>query len=98
MEINDDVVITGNVTVVGKVTATTVLSEQDIIAGRDYRFDGQDGKLIDNDSNARLTDVSAATLTLAGTIPTIPNATDLASAISSLNALLTHIRAAGTIA
>lgn len=97
MEINEDVVIVGKLTVAGPLEATSVKSNQDLIMGRDLLVDGQEGKLIDNDSNARLTGVSASTLQLGGTSPSIPNATSESDAVTKLNLLLNLLRSSGLI-
>jgi hypothetical protein len=97
MDINEDVVINGTLTVNGDIVGGSVKSNADLIMGRDLLIDGQDGKLIDNDSNARLTGVTATTLQLQGNAPTISDATTPADAVTKLNLLLTFLRSSGTI-
>jgi len=97
MDINEDVVINGNVTISGSLVATSLLTNEDVVCGRNYRFDQQEGILIDNDSNARFSGVSTANLALCGVTPSIPDATTPADAVTKLNQLLELLRLAGTV-
>ncbi len=94
---NGDVTIVGKLTVEGDIEGGSVKSNTDLIMGRNLLIDGQEGPLIDNDSNAALTGVTASGLQLCGSKPTIVDATNPAEAVTQLNLLLALLRNSGTI-